>query len=63
MKDENLIDAVLLAFGWKVKDLATRLGYGSPQSLYNMRNDPAKITPAIRAHLKTLLELAELKNK
>lgn len=63
MNEKNLINEVLAAFGWKVKDLAARLGYDSPQSVYNMRNDPTKITKPIKAHLETLLELAALKKK
>lgn len=59
---ESLINEVCKAWGWTQADLAARMGY-SLGTIKNASATPSKITVPMKAHLKTLLELAKLCKK
>lgn len=61
-KKESLVNQVRKAWGWSHADLAARMGY-SVGTIKNASSTPSTLTGPMEAHLKTLLELAELRKK
>ena len=57
-KEDNLINQVCKAWGWKQKELAEKMGY-SLQAIRNVSSNSEMLTLPMQKHLETLLELAQ----
>ncbi len=60
-KEDNLINQVCKAWGWRQTELAEKMGY-SLQAIRQASSNEDKLTLPMRKHLETLLQLSKYEN-